>query len=70
MPARTEWPLSELDAALDRLEELNQQLGRAQMHNGYANRRENFKPLPTEQLLIDIARQREIVRRIANGESE
>jgi len=69
---RAETPGTELDAALDRLGQLERNLGKAQMYNeairrgpvlGQSNK-------PTKKLKQQIARQREIVRRIASGEQE
>lgn len=66
MPARTEWPLSELDAALDRYGQLAQNLG----HNIATNNairdghiRGNTKP--TAALRREISKQKNVVRRIA-----
>jgi hypothetical protein len=66
MPARTEWPLSELDAALDRYGQLAQNLGHNiatnnAIRDGYI--RGNTKP--TAQLRREISKQKNVVRRIA-----
>ena len=66
MPARTEWPLTELDAALDRFGQLAQNLGHNiatnnAIRDGYI--RGNTKP--TAALRREISKQKNVVRRIA-----
>lgn len=65
MPTRAESPLTELDAALDRLEQLNRNLGNNRAYNAHRERTPGFKAKPTKKLKQEIARQRELVRRIA-----
>jgi len=65
MPARTEWPLSELDAALDRYGQLAQNLGHNiatnnAIRDGYI--RGNTKP--TAQHRREISKQKNVVRRM------
>lgn len=64
-----ESPLTELDAALDEYERLNWRLGKADQFNVMADALGTDR-MSSSGLKQQIARQREIVRRIAKGEQE
>ena len=66
---RAESPLTPLDAALDRLEQLSRNLGNNRAYNAHRERTPGFKARPVKALEREIARQREIVRRIAKEQS-
>jgi len=70
MTTRAESPLTELDAALDRLGQLERELWNRTLSNdlSYYRNPAGYRPKPTRELKQQIARQREIVRRIARGE--
>lgn len=71
MPARTEWPLTELDAALDRYGQLAQNLGHnIATNNAIRDGHIRGKTKPTAALRREISKQKNVVRRIAKEHAD